>query len=135
MGSESCILKLEDNSNKRRLTMKFPEKYFREPRPLCGGCGEFRPDLQPVTDKKGNRGYLCKPCFASYERLLKPDSIRNFWMCGACGFRVLAGTSIDAVVDENGGKCPDCSADVNLSLVNLSKDRPIGRGVIGEPVE
>lgn len=115
--------------------MNFPEKYFREPLPHCGGCGGFLPDLQLVRDKKSNRGYLCKSCLPKYEHLLKPDSIRNFWMCGACGLRVLAGTRVDALVDENGAHCPNCGADVNLSLVNLSADRAVGRGLIGEPVE
>lgn len=108
---------------------------LREPLSKCGGCGDFRPDLELVRDKKGNRGYLCRRCKAEYGRLLTPDSIRNFWMCSACGFRVLAGTQIDAAVDENNNRCPECGADVNLSLVNLSGDRPIGRGLIGEPVE
>ena len=107
----------------------------REPFPLCGGCGAFSPTLQLVRDKKQNRGYLCRECRTKYARLLQPDSVRNFWMCAACGFRVLAGTSVDALVDENGNRCPQCSADVNSSLVNLSGDRAIGRGLIGEPVE
>ncbi len=56
-------------------------------------------------------------------------------MCGACGYRVLAGSAIDATVDTSGNACPCCGADVNVSLVNLSNDRPIGRGLIGEPVD
>ena len=107
-----------------------------EPLRKCGGCGnESLSELQLVHDKKDNRGYLCTSCKADYEGLLKPDSLRNFWMCGACGFRILAGTRIDAEVDEQSNKCPNCGADVNLSLVNLSGDRAIGRGLIGEPVE
>ena len=56
-------------------------------------------------------------------------------MCGVCGYRILAGTEIDGTVDRSGSPCPNCSTDVNVSLVNLSDDRPIGRGLIGEPVE
>lgn len=108
---------------------------LREPFPLCGGCGAFRATLELVRDKKQNRGYLCRECQTKYARLLQPESVRNFWMCGACGFRVLAGTNVDAQVDENGNRCPHCSTDVNFSLVNLSGDHAIGSGLIGEPVE
>jgi len=101
----------------------------------CGGCGSSEvPSLELVRDKNNNRGYLCSSCKNEYARLLQPDSIRRFWMCGACGFRILAGTRIDAEVDPE-GKCPNCSADVNASLVNLSDDRPVKSGIIGEPLD
>lgn len=100
----------------------------------CGGCGARSP-LEVVRDKKQNRGYLCAPCRRRFAPLLAPDSIRNFWMRGACGYRVLAGTEIDARVDEIGGCCPHCNANLNFGLVNLSGDRPILSGVIGEPLE
>ena len=107
----------------------------RGPFPKCGGCGEELSTLRLVSDKKGNHGYLCPVCLTKYDRLLKPDSIRNFWMCGVCGYRVLAGTQIDASVDQLGSPCPQCNTDVNISLVNLSGDQPVGRGLIGEPLE
>ena len=106
-----------------------------EPLRKCGGCGsESSADLQITHDKKNNDGYLCKSCQTEYARLLSPESIRNFWMCGACGFRILAGTNIDARVDER-SECPKCGTDVNVSLVNLNNNRAIGRGIIGEPIE
>lgn len=108
----------------------------RGPFPKCGGCGAEPPaKLELVADKKNNHGYLCPTCVARYSKLLQPDSIRNFWMCGVCGYRVLAGTAVDAEVDKPGNPCPNCNSDVNISLVNLSGDRQVGRGIIGEPVE
>lgn len=107
----------------------------RGPLPKCGGCGSESAKLQIVRDKKGNRGYLCPSCSEQYKQLLTPDSIRNFWMCGVCGYRVLTGTDADASVDQSGNPCPNCTADVNISLVNLSGDRPVGRGLIGEPAD
>jgi ssDNA-binding Zn-finger/Zn-ribbon topoisomerase 1 len=102
----------------------------------CGGCGsDVAGTLRPVKDKKQNSGFLCAACEEEYGGLLGPDSIRNFWMCGACAFRVLAGTRIDAKVDELNGKCPSCGADVNATLVNLKGDRRIASGIIGEPLE
>ena len=102
----------------------------------CGGCGETsKESLLRAEDKKRNSGYLCAACGTRYAALLQPASIRNFWLCGACGFRVLAGTEVDAKVDALGSRCPHCSADVNFSLVNISDNRPVGRGLVGEPVE
>ena len=101
----------------------------------CGGCGSDQSSaLEVARDKNNNRGYLCSSCKREYAPLLKPDSIRRFWMCGACGFRMLAGTKIDAEVDPQ-SKCPKCGADVNSSLVNLSNDRPVKSGIFGEPVK
>ncbi len=103
--------------------------------PKCGGCGSDQSSaLEVVRDKNNNRGYLCSSCQREYAALLKPDSIRRFWMCGACGFRILAGTKADAEVDPD-SKCPQCGEDVNSSLVNLSDDRPVESGMFGEPVE
>jgi DNA-directed RNA polymerase subunit RPC12/RpoP/molybdenum-dependent DNA-binding transcriptional regulator ModE len=101
----------------------------------CGGCGSNETsDLEVVRDKNNNRGYLCSSCKREYAALLKPDSIRRFWMCGACSFRILAGTKVDAAVDPH-SKCPQCGADVNSSLVNLSNDQPVKSGMFGEPSE
>ena len=107
----------------------------RGPFPKCGGCGTESPDLRLIRDKKSNSGYLCLACSSKYKGLLQPDSPRNFWMCGVCGYRVLAGTQIDSSVDQAGNACPNCRSDVNISLVNLNCDRPVGRGLVGEPVE
>lgn len=107
----------------------------RGPFPKCGGCGELVAALNLVFDKKGNRGYLCLSCASKYKTLLGPDSIRNFWMCGVCGYRVLAGTEIDRGVDRPGNPCPQCGTDVNISLVNLNRDRMTGKGTIGEPLD
>jgi protein-arginine kinase activator protein McsA len=102
----------------------------------CGGCGNRdAKDLQEVRDKKKNRGFLCDACKKEYGHLLKPDSIRRFWMCKACGYRILAGTKIDAKVDELNGKCPNCGGNINITLVNLSNDRPVESGIIGEPLD
>jgi len=106
----------------------------RGPFPKCGGCGELS-NLRLICDKKSNHGYLCRECLAKYGNLLKPESPCNFWMCGACGYRILAGTKIDASVDQPGNPCPNCRSDVNFSLVNLSGDQPVDRGLIGEPLE
>lgn len=101
----------------------------------CGGCGSTQTsDMEVVRDKNNNRGYLCSTCKREYAALLKSDSIRRFWMCGACNFRILAGTKVDAEVDPH-SKCPQCGADVNSSLVNLSNDQPVKSGMFGEPVE
>ena len=101
----------------------------------CGGCGKRNSSLlRVVTDRKGNRGYLCAERLPEYARLLEPQSIRRFWMCGSCHFRILAGTRIDAEVDPE-SKCPHCGANVNATLVNLSGDRPVASGVIGEPLD
>jgi len=102
--------------------------------PKCGGCGNLT-DINLVTDKKGNHGYLCHTCLIKYKKLLLPESIRNFWMCGACGYRVLAGTEMDKRVDEPGNHCPNCGIDINISLVNLSGDWPVASGIIGEPLK
>lgn len=103
--------------------------------PRCGGCGGDQScALEVVTDKNNNRGYLCSSCKQEYASLFRPESTRRFWMCGACGFRILAGTKIDAEVDPH-SKCPHCGADVNTSLVNLSNDRPVESGLFGEPVQ
>lgn len=100
----------------------------------CGGCGTSEAsELALVRDKNDNRGFLCASCRSEYEHLLQPDSIRRLWMCSQCHFRILAGTRIDDVVDPE-GRCPNCSANVNLSLVNLSNDRPVKSGVMGEPL-
>ena len=106
----------------------------KEPLQKCGGCGAAS-DLQIVADKRQNHGFLCPPCSSTYQRLLEPDSIKSFWGCGACGFRILAGTTVDGEVDRNGSRCPHCGADVNSTLVNLSHDAPIGTGIMGEPIE
>ena len=106
----------------------------RGPFPKCGGCGEGVAPLEPVSDKKGNRGFLCQSCLAKYGELLRADSIRNFWMCAVCGYRVLAGTEIDREVDGPGNPCPQCGTDVNISLVNLDQDRPTASGYMGEPL-
>lgn len=112
------------------------EKVIRRgPFPQCGGCGELVAHLDLVCDKKGNHGYLCRSCAMKYKTLLDPGSVRNFWMCGVCGYRVLAGTEIDGKVDQPGSPCPQCGTDVNISLVNLNRDRPTGRGIIGEPLD
>ena len=101
----------------------------------CGGCGsDNSSDLEVVRDKNNNQGYLCSSCKREYAALLKRDSIRRFWMCGVCSFRILAGTKVDAEVDPH-SKCPKCGADVNSSLVNLSNDSPVKSGMFGEPVE
>lgn len=101
----------------------------------CGGCGnDLASALEIVRDKNNNRGFLCSSCKREYAPLLKPDSIRRFWMCGACGFRILAGTKVDAQVDPH-SKCPKCGADVNSSLVNLNNDRPVKSGMFGEPLK
>lgn len=101
----------------------------------CGGCGSRELlSLEVVKDKNNNRGYLCSSCKKEYGRLLQPESIRRFWMCGACGFRILAGTKIDAAVDPE-SKCPNCGGNVNSTLVNLSDDRPVKSGLIGEPMD
>lgn len=99
----------------------------------CGGCGADQA-LEMVRDKNNNRGYLCQSCRSEYQGLLQPDSIRRFWMCGGCGFRILAGTRIDAEVDPE-SRCPNCGADVNATLVNLNNDRPVESGILGEPLE
>lgn len=76
----------------------------------CGGCGSgVSESLELVHDKKQNRGYLCRSCKSRYASLLQPDSIRNFWMCDRCKFRVLANTDVDARIDEAAGnRCPHC---------------------------
>ena len=103
----------------------------------CGGCGSMdENNLQLVYDKKKNRGYLCKFCNKKFEDLLMPDSIRNFWMCNACKYRVLAGTEIDAKVDtEYNEKCPHCGEEILNTLVNLHNDHIIDSGIFGEPLE
>jgi DNA-directed RNA polymerase subunit RPC12/RpoP len=102
----------------------------------CGGCGSSNAkDLHEVRDKNGNHGFLCSTCKKEYGHLLQPDSIRRFWMCGACEYRILAGTKIDAKVDELLNACPNCGENVLDTLVNLSNDRPIGSGIFGEPLE
>lgn len=116
------------------MSTRMQEVLSRGPFPKCGGCGSESAALKPVQDKKNNRGYLCPTCVGRYEGLLSPESVRNFWMCGVCGYRVLAGTDADASVDQRGNPCPNCKSDVNITLVNLSGDQPIGRGLIGEPV-
>jgi hypothetical protein len=101
----------------------------------CGGCGSaILKALIEVQDKNNNHGLLCKKCAKEYNKLLQPESIRRFWMCGACQFRILAGTRIDAQVDPE-SRCPNCGTDVNLSLVNLNNDLSIKSGILGEPVE
>ena len=101
----------------------------------CGGCGNDNvAGLEEVRDKNENRGYLCASCMQEYAHLLKPDSIRRFWMCGACKFRILAGTKVDAEVDPE-SKCPQCGSNVNDTLVNLSNDQPVQSGIIGEPLD
>jgi DNA-directed RNA polymerase subunit RPC12/RpoP len=100
----------------------------------CGGCGvDNAVDLQIVRDKNDNHGFLCSVCRREYAALLKPGSIRRFWMCGACGYRILAGTKIDDAVGPN-SRCPNCGADVSSTLVNLSNDRPVASGQFGEPL-
>lgn len=101
----------------------------------CGGCGNEHPDdLRSVRDKKQNDGYLCRACQEKYAHLLEPTSPRRFWMCGGCGFRILAGTAIDAAVDPE-SRCPNCQTDVNFSLVNLSGNRPVKTDIFGHPVD
>ena len=100
----------------------------------CGGCAGPTEGLEIVHDKKGSRGLLCGFCKTEYAEKLTPDSPSNFWMCGACNYRVLAGTRADIMVDENHNRCPNCSADVNLSLVNLSNDEPVGSDMFGSPL-
>jgi hypothetical protein len=101
----------------------------------CGGCGSDNAvDLQIVRDKNNNQGFLCSSCRRAYASLLTPGSIRRFWMCGACGYRILAGTRIDAAVGPE-SRCPSCGADVNSTLVNLSNDRPVASGQFGQPFE
>ena len=100
----------------------------------CGGCGsDSDAEIQIVRDKKDNQGFLCASCRREYASLLTPSSIRRFWMCGACGYRILAGTKIDSAVGPN-SRCPNCSADVNSTLVNLSNDRPVASGQFGQPI-
>ena len=100
----------------------------------CGGCGsDDAGSLELVKDKNHNHGYLCPRCRSEYESLLLPDSIRRFWMCGDCHFRILAGTRIDAEVDPD-STCPHCGANVTVSLVNLDNDRPTENGLMGEPL-
>jgi len=119
----------------RQLDARLLELLERGPFPKCGGCGKEPPTrLELVADKKGNHGYLCAACAIRYAELLRPDSVRNFWMCGACGFRVLAGSEVDASVDARDNACPCCDADVGVTLVNLAGDRPTGSGLFGEPV-
>lgn len=102
----------------------------------CGGCGNSNTkDLQEVRDKKRNLGFMCNSCKKEYGHLLQPDSIRRFWMCGACEYRILAGTKIDAKVDELYNACPNCGEDVTITLVNLSNDHPVESGIIGEPLD
>jgi DNA-directed RNA polymerase subunit RPC12/RpoP len=99
----------------------------------CGGCGMDDPGLiDQVLDKNQNRGYLCRSCRRTYGHLLQRDSNRRFWMCGECGFRILAGTKIDAEVDPR-SLCPHCGADVNFSLVNLKDDKPVKSDIFGHP--
>jgi DNA-directed RNA polymerase subunit RPC12/RpoP len=100
----------------------------------CGGCGNnnvTKRDL--IQDKNNNRGYLCKSCKTNYKHLLQPDSTKRFWMCGNCSFRILASTKVDSKVDIN-SKCPNCNADVNKSLVNLSEDKPVNSDIFGHPI-
>ena len=119
-----------------QLAARTLEVLERGPFPKCGGCGKEPPtDLEVTVDKKGNHGYLCADCSRRYAELLQPDSIRNFWMCCACGYRVLAGTEIDASVDEQDNACPCCTSDVSVTLTNLQGDAPIFRGITGEPVD
>lgn len=100
----------------------------------CGGCGSDNAiDLQIVRDKNNNQGFLCSSCRHEYASLLAPASIRRFWMCGACGYRVLAGTRIDDAVGP-ASLCQNCGADVNTTLVNLSNDRPVASGQFGQPI-
>lgn len=104
----------------------------------CGGCGNGSKstNLQIVLDKKSNKGYLCPACIEEYSSLLQPGSIRNFWMCGKCEFRVLASTAIDMKVDEIGGKCPHCGVILtNALVINLNQNMPIKSGIISEPLE
>ena len=102
----------------------------------CGGCGNSNvKDLQEVQDKKRNHGFLCSSCKKEYKHLLELESIRRFWMCGACEYRILAGTKIDANVDELNNECPNCKKNVNITLVNLCNDHPIESGIIGEPLD
>ena len=102
----------------------------------CGGCGDGdAKNLQEVRDKKKNFGFLCRSCKNEYGHLLEPDSIRRFWMCGACKYRILAGTKIDVKADELDNACPNCGEDVNITLVNLSNNRPVDSGIIGEPLD
>jgi DNA-directed RNA polymerase subunit RPC12/RpoP len=101
----------------------------------CGGCGTAEANaLIEVIDKNQNRGYLCAGCRKKYGHLLQPSSNKRFWMCGDCGFRILAGTTIDAAVDPH-SLCPNCQADVNASLVNLSGDKPVKTDMFGHPVD
>ena len=123
-------------SLRRRKPSRIEEVLRRGPFPKCGGCGGEPPtEIEMAVDKKGNHGYLCAACSSRYAELLQPDSVRNFWMCGACGFRVLAGTEIDAAVDERDNACPNCDSDVSLTLVNLKADQPVGSGLVGEPLD
>jgi DNA-directed RNA polymerase subunit RPC12/RpoP len=101
----------------------------------CGGCGnENASDLKGVQDKKQNSGYLCSACQEKYAHLLTPASTKRFWMCGECGFRILAGTIIDAAVDPD-SRCQNCRTDVNFSLVNLSGNKPVKTDIFGHPVD
>jgi hypothetical protein len=101
----------------------------------CGGCGkQERDQLEVVLDKNSNRGILCAQCVREYLPLLRTGSDRRFWQCGNCTFRILAGTRMDAAVDPD-SRCPNCRADVNVSLINLSNDRPVKSGAIGNPLE
>jgi len=102
----------------------------------CGGCGNENPhELKLVFDKKKNRGYLCNSCFKKYKKFLEPDSIRNYWMCGNCNFRILAGTDMDLKVDDLDNKCPNCRKDLTDILINLKNDKVIDSGIFGEPLE
>lgn len=101
----------------------------------CGGCGSsLNQDADMVKDKNNNRGYLCSSCRQKYAKLLQPDSIRRFWMCGGCKFRILAGTEVDAKVDPQ-SMCPNCGEDVHSTLVNLNNDIPVKSGILGEPLD
>jgi hypothetical protein len=100
----------------------------------CGGCGSDNAvDFQIVRDKNNNQGFLCPSCRREYASLLTLGSIRRFWMCGACGYRILAGTRIDDAVGQD-SRCPNCGADVNSMLVNLNNDRPVASGQFGQPL-
>ena len=101
----------------------------------CGGCGnKKRFSLSKVRDKMNNLGYLCSPCKKEYHHLLQQESSKRFWMCGECRFRILAGTRIDAQVDPE-SKCPNCGSDVNLTLVNLKENQPVGSDALGHPID
>lgn len=100
----------------------------------CGGCGNSESALlEVVLDKNSNRGALCRDCVREYLHLLRSGSSRRFWQCGKCGFRALAGTKLDAAVDSD-SRCPNCRADLNVSLLNLANDHVVASGAIGEPL-